>query len=246
MNSKNNCLLCGKRLMYFDKPKELQCAICGKSFTDNVACENEHYICNECHSESAVELIAAVCRNTPEKNPVKILLSLMQQPCVHMHGPEHHVLVGAALLAAWKNCGGSLEIKSAIDEMVRRGKQVPGGICGFWGCCGAAVSAGIAVSIITGSTPLKDEEWKLSNEMTAKALAVIAEGGGPRCCKRDSFAAVEAAAAFLQEKLGLQLEMPPKILCGYSPLNEECQKERCKYYPPRSKKELANSNEKEK
>ena len=43
-----------------------------------------------------------------------------------MHGPEHHVLVGSALLTAYKNCGGDLDLNEALSLMEERGKQVPG------------------------------------------------------------------------------------------------------------------------
>ena len=230
MNNKNNCLLCGRELVYYEKPRELSCSICGGKFTDNAACADGHYICSECHAKRGVELISALCRRTAERDPIAIMLKLMEQPSIHMHGPEHHVLVGAALLAAYKNCGGTVDIDAAMDEMVRRGRQLPGGICGFWGCCGAAVSAGIAVSIITGSTPLKREEWGLSNAMTAAALERIAASGGPRCCKRDSFAAVQAAAGFIAGHFGVNLQMPYKVACTFFKLNDECLGAKCPYF----------------
>ena len=43
------------------------------------------------------------------------------------------------------------------------------------------------------STPLAQEPWGLSNQMTARALDSIGKTGGPRCCKRDSWLAVQAA-----------------------------------------------------
>ena len=80
-------------------------------------------------------------------------------PFCHMHGPEHHVMVGAALLTAYKNAGGDLDLPKALQEMYSRGKAVPGGACGFWGACGAGISAGQFVSIATSSTPLAVEPW---------------------------------------------------------------------------------------
>lgn len=71
-----------------------------------------------------------------------------------MHGPEHHVMVGSALLAAYHNAGGEVELEKALKEMYKRGKSVPDGACGFWGVCGAGVSTGMFLSIITKSTPL--------------------------------------------------------------------------------------------
>ena len=69
----------------------------------------------------------------------KIILS----PYIYMHGPEHHVMVGAALLTAYHNAGGKVELEKALPEMYRRGKEVPGGACGFWGACGAVFSTGM-------------------------------------------------------------------------------------------------------
>mgnify|MGYP006873675999 CR=1 FL=1 len=42
-------------------------------------------------------------------------------------------MVGAALLTAYKNAEGNIELKDALIEMMHRGKAVPGGACGFWG-----------------------------------------------------------------------------------------------------------------
>ena len=231
MDSKNNCLLCGAELVYFSEPRELECSVCHKKFTDNVACAAGHYVCNNCHENEGVKLIIEVCRSTPLRGPIEIMQSLMKEPCIHMHGPEHHVLVGAALLTAYHNCGGKIDLNKALAEMKRRGKQLPGGICGFWGCCGAAVSAGIFVSIVTGSTPLKNEEWKLSNEMTSAALAAIAAHGGPRCCKRDSFEAVRTAVEFAKVHFGVEMPLPEKLVCTFKQFNEECLGAGCPFDP---------------
>ena len=39
-----------------------------------------------------------------------------------MHGPEHHVMVGSALLVAYKNAGGEIDLPEALLEMMNRGK----------------------------------------------------------------------------------------------------------------------------
>ena len=101
----------------------------------------------------------------------------MDLPFCHMHGPEHHVLVGSALLTAYKNAGGDIDLSKALIEMQARGKKVPGGACGFWGACGAGISTGIYMSIATKATPLTVEPWSLSNRMTARALEAIGNNG---------------------------------------------------------------------
>ena len=78
----------------------------------------------------------AGCRESGSRDPIAILQTLMNDPFIYMHGPEHHVLVGAALLTAYANSGGQVELAAALEEMKARGSSYPGGACGLWGCCG--------------------------------------------------------------------------------------------------------------
>ena len=153
----------------------------------------------------------------------------MSLPFCHMHGPEHHVIVGSALLTAYKNAGGKVDLVKALYEMQSRGKKVPGGDCGFWGACGAGISAGMFVSIVTGSTPLAVREWQLSNYMTAGALGAIASAGGPRCCKRNSYIAIIKAVEFAKVHFGVAMELG-EIKCAHSEQNNQCIGKRCPFY----------------
>ena len=146
----------------------------------------------------------------------------------HMHGPEHHVMVGAALLTAYHNAGGDIALSDALMEMLRRGKSVPGGACGFWGACGAGISTGMFVSIISRSTPLTDEPFALSHKMTAAALGQIGEIGGPRCCKRDSFLSILTAIDFVKEHFGVAMQKP-EVVCRYAAQNNQCIGKRCPF-----------------
>ncbi len=84
-------------------------------------------------------------------------------------------------------------------EMYQRGKEVPGCACGFRGACGAGISTGMYLSIVTKSTPLETKTWGLCNQMTGKALEKIGELNGPRCCKRDSYLAIIEARKSTRE-----------------------------------------------
>ena len=137
-------------------------------------------------------------------------------------------MVGCALMMAYRNAGGRIDLEQALVEMMNRGKSVPGGACGFWGACGAGISAGMFVSIISGSTPLTVEPFALSHKMTARALAAIGEVGGPRCCKRDSFLSILSAVDFAAEHFGVQMEKP-EIICQYSTQNNQCIGKRCPF-----------------
>lgn len=227
---KGACLVCGKQLVYFEKTKEMECMMCREKFQSYASCEDGHYICDGCHARKGVQIIVDECKKSLSRNPIELMQKLMENPYIYMHGPEHHVMVGAALITAYHNSGGKIDLEQALDEMKSRGNEYPGGSCGFWGCCGAAVSAGMCMSIITKATPLTGKSWRLSNQMTARALAAIAELGGPRCCKRNSFTAVREAAQFMNQTFSVEMELPEEIYCDFSNENEQCLKAYCPYY----------------
>jgi hypothetical protein len=53
----------------------------------------------------------------------------------------------------------------------------------------------------------------------------------PRCCKRASRTAIEAAVEYIQDKLGINLVQGKKISCTYTLRNQQCAKKECPYYP---------------
>ena len=224
---KEACLICNAPLEYLTQDETMVCAICGKTEPSKTKCVNGHYVCDECHTQG-MDSIIGLCLSEASKDPLVILEKMMAMPFCHMHGPEHHVMVGAALLTAYKNAGGEIELPKALNEMYRRGKAVPGGVCGFWGACGAGVSAGQFMAIVTESTPLAVEPWGLSNRMTAKALESIGQNGGPRCCKRDSYLSILAAIDFVDAHLGIHMEKS-KPVCTRSGQNQQCIGKRCPF-----------------
>ena len=209
----------------------MRCEICGKSFEGHAVCENGHYVCDACHASPAEGVVRSVVLNSSSKDPVDIADEIMASSFVHMHGPEHHFIVGASLLCAYSNTYGGVDLESALNAVISRGKKVPGGFCGMAGCCGAAVSAGIFLSVILKATPMSKEEWALSNRMTSRCLEAVSRLGGPRCCKRDSYTTILAAAEFLREELGKPLGVSDEILCSHFGDNAECLKVECPYFP---------------
>ncbi|HEY8362860.1 MAG TPA: DUF5714 domain-containing protein [Tissierellaceae bacterium] len=230
---RNNCMVCGKELIYYDDYKEVECVYCHNKFKSNVTCLDGHFVCDECHSLDAVSLIENYCRSTDKTNPLEMAIELMKSPSINMHGPEHHFLVPAVLLTSYYN------ILNKNDEKIRklavakiRAKDIKGGFCGFYGSCGAAVGAGVYVSIISGSSPLSKEPWRLSNQMTGTALLEIAKYGGPRCCKRDSFTAIIEAAKFTEKHFNVKLFDYENYhpICNFNKRNSECLKTECPYF----------------
>jgi len=224
---KDACLICSAPLEYQVRDTLMECTICHKQEMSKTRCVGGHYVCSDCHMQG-MDSIFGRCLSEDSCDPVAILERMMELPFCHMHGPEHHVMVGAALLTAYRNAGGKLELEKALGEMYSRGKAVPGGACGFWGACGAGISAGQFFAIASDSTPLAVESWGLSNQMTARALKSIGQHGGPRCCKRDSYLAVLAAVDFTAEHLGIQMKKTHPV-CVRSHLNAQCRGDLCPF-----------------
>ena len=225
---KEECLICNAPLEYLDTDVLMECEICHKKENSKTRCVKGHYVCNDCHTKG-LDTIIGLCRKETSKDPIDVIEKMMALPFCHMHGPEHHVMVGAALLTAYKNAGGDIDSDDALIEMMNRGKSVPGGSCGFWGACGAGISSGMFISIISNSTPLSVEPFSLSHQMTSKALGIIGEIGGPRCCKRDSFISILAAVEFVKNHFGIEMQQS-RIICRYSAQNNQCIGKRCPFF----------------
>lgn len=226
---KEECLICGAPLQYLQREEFVECAVCYKKEFTKTRCERGHYVCDECHTKG-IDAILKLCFVEISQDPVEILEKMMALPFCHMHGPEHHVMVGAALLTAYKNAGGDIDLIESLIEMMRRGKQVPGGVCGFWGACGAGLSTGIFISIISHATPLTVEPFALSHKMTSVSLNSIAQIGGPRCCKRDSYLSIQTAIEFVEKNFSISMKKS-SIICNHSEKNNQCIRSRCPFYP---------------
>ena len=173
--------------------------------------------------------IITLCLEESSRNPIAILEKLMALPFCRMHGPEHHLLVGSALLTAYRNAGGQVNLPEALNELHSRASNVPGAACGLWGACGACLSAGQFFSIITGDGPLAGEPWGQCMQLTANALNSLAEVGGPRCCKRDSYLSILAAVDYVAENLGISMEKTLPT-CTRSQQNAQCIGTRCPFF----------------
>jgi len=225
-------MVCGKPLRYLETTEKHECAYCHEVRPTNTLCTDGHFVCDRCHQLGADDAIEQYCTKTTETDPVRMAITLMQNPVVNMHGPEHHFLVPAVLLAAYCNITGQPDRKAKLIATAReRAGMIKGGSCGFMGDCGAAVGTGIFISLVTGATPLSHREWQQANLVVAKSLMTIALNGGPRCCKRNTFLAIQGAVAFAEENLGVKIPIDPKVTCQFYGMNKECRTTDCPFYP---------------
>ncbi len=227
----HGCLICGARLVYFTQAEPMSCALCGQTQHSLSMCENGHYVCDACHQKGAASIVPALCQSMHGTNPLTIAESIMRHPSVHIHGPEHHYIAGAALLCAYHHITGDIDLTAALDELIARGCAVPGGTCGYWGACGAAISTGVYISVLTGATPYSIEPWRLCNAITAQCLQTLADVGGPRCCKRMTYLCIVEAAKFTAEHFGVTMPLQNDFHCIFHRQNAECIRNYCPFYP---------------
>jgi hypothetical protein len=157
---------------------------------------------------------------------------IRSHPSFPIHGPEHHSLVPAVILATLRNSGTPVTDEQIL-KAIERGKTIAGGACAFFGACGAAVGAGIAVSVLTGATPLDGEKRRFIQQATGSVLAEIAAYDAPRCCQRDSWLALRALSKLLAEEMGISLATAAPIACSQFAENKECIHESCPLWPRR-------------
>lgn len=179
--------------------------------------------------EDRANLIITACKEIKSTNPYAIFQEVASQDFVRIHGPEHHVLDGACILTAYYNAGGNIQLESCLQKLMHEGLLMPGAICGLWGVCGAVMSIGASLAIIDGTGPLStDGSWGNHMKLTSKALEMLAEINGPRCCKRDAFLSFISAIEFINENYDVTMEMP-KIKCEFSSRNAQCIGTRCPF-----------------
>ncbi len=150
-----NCMICGGELAYLTTPIPVTCIYCGKAEPAYINCPAGHYVCNECHAADSIKVVTQFCLSSGSKNPMEMAKTIMKHPTIPMHGPEHHAMIAAVLVTAYKNLTGKTTDEE-IREAIRRGATVPGGYCGLYGTDAAAIAAGIALSVVLKASPLSD------------------------------------------------------------------------------------------
>jgi hypothetical protein len=225
--NRTGCLICSAEIEYTTESVNRTCTYCGNNSNSTASCSNRHFVCDSCHSSSAYDLIENTCANSNIEDPVE--LAVLHR--LKMHGPEHHFLVPAVLLASYYNqMKKSGDPKAKLETIISRAELVKGGFCGTHGSCGSAIGAGIFCSVLTDNTPVSKETWRLSNKITARCLDSVAEHGGPRCCKRDNFLSILNGTEFLKEEMDINLEVNRSIECEFSNMNKDCLLEECDFY----------------
>lgn len=188
------------------------------------------------HTEAIQQACLSIYESGTHPNLLDITNQLLNLPELPMHCPAHHFLTCAALLtAAHLRADSSCQRLLADLKTAReRTSILPGGTCGQYGCCGAAMGAGVFFSIWCKTSPMSKNGWAAANQMTSRCLASVAQVEGPRCCKRVTYLTISAAAQAARELMDLDLGPLPPIHCHHSQQNRECRLQACPFYSPES------------
>ncbi len=154
----------------------------------------------------------------------------MASPAIKMHGPEHHFITPAVLLTVMANF---TEEKQNLAEKIERAEEIAiktAPTCSWHlGTCGAALGASIFLMIWKGLDPVEQSSWDEGNIIVANSLKRIAQLGSPRCCKRDTYIAIEETVEYLREKYNITLPVS-EAKCNFSLRNRSCKREDCIYF----------------
>jgi MoaA/NifB/PqqE/SkfB family radical SAM enzyme/ubiquinone/menaquinone biosynthesis C-methylase UbiE len=222
----SGCMVCGQELVYSTEAIERACHFCGRVSSSNSACKQGHFICDGCHQQEAIEVIRHICIESRQQDMLGLLTIIRSHPAVPMHGPEHHAMVPGVILTACRNSGGPVKDEDILAG-IGRGSKVPGGACGFWGSCGAAIGAGIAAALILGATPLTPHPRQKAQAFSAEILTEIAKITGGRCCQRETWLALSCTSALSEKYFDIVLQAEHDLHCSQYSTNRECIRKQC-------------------
>ena len=182
-------------------------------------------------TDTTTTLATLIVRDHQGAKPAEMLEDVLGQgEGTPVHGVWHHALIGEILLVCLRNAGHPIT-DGLIDEVIDRGRQIPGGSCGFLGICGSLASAASAYSILLGSTPVATAPREQLLAFTDRLFARLSEIGGSRCCKKSSYVALEVAVEELAQ-LGFALSTEEfEGRCPFFASNDTCDGDACVYFP---------------
>jgi hypothetical protein len=219
-------MVCGSELRYLEREEQRRCHFCEQTFATQAVCAQGHYVCDACHARDARQVIETICLASDDTDMLRLLDRITAHPAFPANGPDYHALVPAVILTTYRNLGGHLP-REAILTGIRRGAQVVGGSCAFWGVCGAAAGVGIAFSLLLEANPMKARERQGVQQAVQQVLADIAALRAARCCRRDSFLALRRAARLSRSLLPVTLRAEAALDCRQWRSNAGCLGARC-------------------
>ncbi len=222
----HDCMVCKAPLRYETAVQEVACHYCNSVHLSSVTCENGHYVCDACHAKDALAVIEHLCRSSQERDMLKLFKQIRAHPSIPKHGPEHHAMVPAIIVTAYRNSGGKLP-ENALKTALSRGSSVIGGACGFLGMCGAAAGVGIGFAILLEASPVAKAARSQAQKVTHAVLGKIAEYEAARCCNREVWTALTIASSLSEDFLHVRLWAEEQTKCDQKKFNAYCYGKKC-------------------
>ncbi|MBS3761688.1 MAG: methyltransferase domain-containing protein [Planctomycetes bacterium] len=222
----SGCMVCGAPLEYLDRNRDEECYFCGETHPANAVCEGDHFVCDSCHREDALKVIERICLRSDETDLIVLFKKIRRHSALPVHGPEHHSLVPAVIVTAFRNAGGRID-DGDIRTAVERGATIAGGACAFLGACGGATGAAAGMAIILGANPVKGTERQLVQRITMQLLEKISDFEAARCCQRDCWLSLQRVAEISEQMLPLGLTAEAPLECEQYRQNKECIGRKC-------------------
>jgi len=222
----HNCMVCQAPLAYKKSEEEVSCYYCGTKQHSSVTCKEGHFVCDACHSKEALVVIEHICATSKECDMLKLFKQIREHPSIPKHGPEHHAMVPAIIVTAYKNSGGKLP-ENALKTALSRGSSIMGGACGFLGICGAASGVGIGFAILLEASPVAKKSRSVAQKVTHAVLGKIAEYEAARCCYREVWTALTLASQLSEKFLHVRLLAEVEVKCDQKKFNQYCYGKEC-------------------
>ncbi len=224
------CLICGAPVEYLSVPEQMVCELCGRSFSSSARCRHGHHVCDGCHTADPLKWLEQKCLSTGQTDLIALMKEIRLHPSFSLHGPEHHAMVPGVIMAVYRNLGGSVGEREILAA-IQRGAQVPGGMCGLAGACGAAIGAGIAFGLILDSSPLTPGPRTRVSGLVGGILQEIGAKAAARCCQRESYLALAYSSRVSKEMIGIHLPADDELHCAQYGRNRECIGRACELFP---------------
>ncbi len=225
----SGCMVCAKPIVYLDRDTPKTCRFCSGTFHANAVCTDGHFLCDTCHGSGVLDIVRHICITTDQTDMIALAETIRAHPAFPVHGPEHHFMVPGVILAAYRNSGGIIADEAIING-INRGQSIPGGTCAFWGCCGAAAGAGIALGIILGVNPLIADKRRIVQQAVGEISAAIGLTEAARCCRRETLTVLEKTAEISKDLLSVPLAADNTHNCGQVLKNRECIVDSCPFF----------------
>ena len=219
-------MVCSSELVYKATLEEATCYYCGSVSHQSVTCKEGHYVCDACHAKEALAVIEHICATSKERDMLKLFRQIREHPSIPKHGPEHHAMVPAIIVTAYKNSGGNVS-ESALKTAISRGSSIMGGACGFLGICGAASGVGIGFAILLESSSVAKKARSSAQKVTYAVLGKIAEYEAARCCHREVWTALNIASSLSETFLHVKLLAQMETKCDQKKFNQYCYGKEC-------------------